>query len=70
MKLEEFIAKKPPELRLGQFFWNTFFKHRHFESTHMKESSILFFTQEDEDAVRIIKRYMALYQWEELPDYE
>ena len=68
MTLEEFIALKPPELRLGQFFWNVFFRHQHPESSHMKESSTLYQVLHEDDSVRFIKFYMRCYQWQTLDD--
>lgn len=66
MTLNEFIATKPKELRLGQYFWNTYFKHQHMESAHMKASNKLYYETDDNKAVDIIKGYMELYQWKEL----
>lgn len=66
--LQEFIATKPPELRLGQYFYNTFFKCLKPEDNTHKSMDLLFYTTSEKTAEDVIKEIMKAYQWEELPD--
>lgn len=62
MKLEEFAATKPKELRLGQYFYNTFL-HKEWEG-HLK----LYNEKDEQECIRLIQELMNNYQWKELPE--
>lgn len=67
MTLSDFIKTKPPELRLGQYFYNIYlYKLKPEDNTH-KNMDLLYNTTSMQMAEMIIKEIMEAYQWEELP---
>lgn len=68
MKLDEFIASVPPEFRLGQHFYNTYYSKLKPEDNTFKNMSLLYNTTDVKTATIIIKAIMSKYQWEELPE--
>lgn len=67
MTLRDFIKSKPPELRLGQFFYNTYFQRLKPEDNTHRNMDLLYYTYSALSAEMIIKEIMTAYQWEELP---
>lgn len=61
MTLEQFIAAKPKELRLGQWFVNCYWKGS-------DENSQFLYQLDGAFAKRAIQSFMKEYQWESLPD--
>lgn len=61
MKLEHFIASKPKELRLGQYFVNEFWKGSDAESQRL-------YQLDGYHAKATIMSLMAAWQWDELPE--
>lgn len=66
MTLSEFCATKPPELRLGQHFYNTYLYRLKPEHNTHRNMDLLYNTTCEETAMLIIKEIMKAYQWEEL----
>jgi hypothetical protein len=61
MTLQEFIAAKPKELRLGQWFVNTYWKGSDTRSQQL-------YQLDGYAAMLYIKGLMEVWQWEALPD--
>ena len=70
MLIEHFIMSKPPELRLGQYFMNTYMSKLSANTNLHKCLNDLYFTRNEENAISGILEIMAAYQWEELPDVD
>lgn len=70
MTLDEFIATKPPELRLGQWFYNCYLHKLQPEDQLHHNTQFLYNTTNDIRAEMYIEGLMMCYQWEELPEYE
>ena len=66
MTLSEFINTKPPELRLGQYFFNAFIKTQPDDALH-KELLWFYNSSDDEKVIGRIKQLMLDYQWDSLP---
>jgi hypothetical protein len=71
MSLEEFIVAlrsiKPAQLRLGQFFYNTYLRDIDPTDKLHKELLTFYYTQDEEYVISKIKQIMIDYQWEYLP---
>jgi len=68
MTLSEFINHKPPELRLGQWFFNEYLHRLRPHDQLHHETQWLYNTRDDARAEMYIIGLMVAYQWEELPD--
>lgn len=64
MTLTEFIDKKPPNLRLGQWFVNAYCKPVGYWSA---VENTLFYV-DDVKAKELILMCMDFWQWDELPE--
>lgn len=63
MTLQDFIATKPTELRLGQYFYNSYlYRLRPKDNTH-RNMDLLYNTRSIEMATMIIQEIMQAYQW-------
>lgn len=67
MILFEFVQSCPPELRLGQYFYNKYL-HRLKPHDRMHADTQLLYNTDDLYAFAIICDIMTDYQWEELPE--
>jgi hypothetical protein len=63
MTLTEFIARKPKELRLGQWFVNCYWKGFDVRSQQL-------YQLDGYAAMLYIKSLMEAWQWETLPEIE
>lgn len=71
MTLEDFIAFKPEELRLGQWFVVRYCKPYHNkESWHWPNDIDSLWNLDGNAAAVRIRSLMAWWQWDELPDIE
>lgn len=60
MTLNEFIKKKPKELRLGQWFVNCYWVESDMQSQKL-------YQQDGDEAKREIANYMLAWDWPDLP---
>lgn len=60
ISLQEFIAAKPKELRLGQWFVNCYFVGADVVSARL-------FYADDKTAEVLIRQKMEMWQWDSLP---
>ena len=70
MKLEDFIKSKPPELRLGQWFFNQYLGRLKYHDRLHHNTQKLYNNTDDEKSIKFIKGLMEDYQWTELPEME
>jgi hypothetical protein len=63
MTLDQFIAKKPSELRLGQWFVNCYWRGTDIDSQRLYQLDSM-------RAVMYITGLMMHWQWDSLPDVD
>lgn len=68
--IEQFIASKPKELRLGQYFCNTYLSGASPEKQTFQVPVWLYNTNDDGKVVEYIKLIMESYQWVSLAAVE
>ncbi len=67
MYLDDFIAAKPPELRLGQWFYNSYLVNRDYQR-RFQEPEWLHECRDDSRTLSYILNLMEYFQWDDLPD--
>lgn len=65
MTLDQFIANKPKELRIGQWFVICYCKA---VKAHWEEAIDNLWNLDGEPAIACIKNRMWLWQWDKLPE--
>lgn len=70
MTLSEFINRKPPELRLGQWFYNCYLGKLRPVDRMQESTQELYHTRCEHKAFELIHQIMEDYQWKDLPDYD
>ena len=67
MYLDDFIAAKPSELRLGQWFYNSYLRNKDYQR-RFQEPEWLYECLDGERVISYILNLMEYFQWDELPD--
>jgi hypothetical protein len=67
MYLDDFIAAKPPELRLGQWFYNSYLVNKNYQR-RFQEPEWLYNSHDDQRVVSYILNLMEYWQTDELPE--
>lgn len=67
MYLDDFIAAKPPELRLGQWFYNSYLRNKEHQRRFQEPEWLYDCTNSERVRIYIIN-LMEYFQWDELPD--
>jgi len=66
--LKDFLSSVPPELRVGQHFFNTYFSKLSANTSLHASMNDLYFTKDSSLAFSMIVKIMEAYQWQELPN--